>query len=158
MAGSVNKVILVGNLGKDPEIRSMGDGARVASISLATSESWKDRQSGEKRERTEWHRVSVFGALVNVIEKFCAKGDKIYIEGKMETRKWTDNSGQDRYTTEVVLRPYSGSLTLLSTKRGGEGQYSGEGEEQGQGYGAQGGQGGRGGHVPATDLDDEIPF
>ena len=117
MAGSVNKVILVGNLGKDPEIRSFQNGGRVASFSIATSESWKDKQSGEKKDKTEWHRVSVTNAnLVGIVERYLKKGAKVYIEGQLETRKWTDKEGHEKYTTEVVLRPYRGELTMLDGK------------------------------------------
>ena len=130
MAGSVNKVILVGNLGRDPEIRSTQGGSRIANLSLATSETWRDRASGERKERTEWHRVVVFNdRLVDVVEKYLKKGAKIYVEGALQTRKWTDNSGQERYSTEVVLQNFRGELTMLD---------------------------GRGGGAP--DLDDEIPF
>ena len=120
MAGSVNKVILVGNLGRDPEIRSTQDGTRVANLSLATSESWRDKSSGERRERTEWHRVVVFNdRLVDVCERFLKKGSKIYIEGALQTRKWTDQSGQEKYTTEVVLQKFRGELTMLDGRGGG---------------------------------------
>lgn len=113
---SVNKVILIGNLGKDPEIRSFQNGGRVASFSIATSESWKDKTSGEKKEKTEWHRVSVFNEhIVGVVERYLKKGAKVYIEGQLETRKWTDKEGQEKYTTEVVLRPFRGELTMLSS-------------------------------------------
>src|ERR1700722_17620850 len=116
MAGSVNKVILVGNLGKDPEIRTFQNGGRVASFSLATSESWKDKTSGEKKDKTEWHRVSVLNEhLVGVVERYLKKGAKVYIEGQLETRKWTDKEGQEKYSTEVVLRPYRGELTMLDS-------------------------------------------
>lgn len=116
---SVNKVILIGNLGKDPEIRSFQNGGRVASFSIATSESWKDKSSGEKKERTEWHRVSVFNEhLVAIVESYLKKGAKVYIEGQLETRKWTDKGGVEKYTTEVVLRPYRGELTMLDGKDG----------------------------------------
>jgi single-strand DNA-binding protein len=118
MAGSVNKVILVGNLGKDPEVRSFANGGRVASFSIATSESWK--KDGEKKERTEWHRISVLNdKLVDIVEKYIKKGAKVYIEGQLETRKWTDKDGQDKYTTEVVLRPFKGEITMLDSKGGG---------------------------------------
>ncbi|HEV7372584.1 single-stranded DNA-binding protein [Arenibaculum sp.] len=174
MAG-VNKVILVGNLGKDPEIRSMQNGGRVASFSLATSETWKDRATGERKERTEWHRIAVFNEnLVGVIERFVKKGSKIYVEGQLETRKWTDQSGQERYTTEVVLRPYRGELTLLDSASGGGGGGGGgydRGPDEGYGGGGGGGGGydrgpsgggggrsGGGGRGPSEDLDDEIPF
>src|SRR5215469_6272783 len=123
MAGSVNKVILVGNLGRDPEIRSTQDGLRIANLSVATSESWRDKSSGERKEKTEWHRVAVFNErLVDVIEKYLKKGAKVYIEGALQTRKWTDNSGQERYTTEVVLQRYRGELTMLDGRSGGGGE------------------------------------
>ena len=177
MAG-VNKVILVGNLGKDPEIRNLQNGGRVANFSLATSETWKDKATGERKERTEWHRVVVFNDnLVGVIERFVKKGSKLYVEGQLETRKYTDNSGQERYTTEVVLRQFRGEITLLDSPGGGSGASSGGGfgapeEEYGGGYGGGGGGyggggrssggGSRGGGAPARgavdDLDDEIPF
>ncbi|MEA2755173.1 MAG: single-strand DNA-binding protein [Aliidongia sp.] len=174
MAGSVNKVILIGNLGKDPEIRSTNDGTKVASLTLATSENWKDRTSGERRERTEWHRVVIFNdRLVEVVERFLKKGAKIYVEGALQTRKWTDNSGQERYTTEVVLQKFRGELTMLDGRQGGgerdqdEGSYGGGGGGYGGGGGGRapsssggGGRpsGGGGGPGPMTDLDDEIPF
>lgn len=159
MAGSVNKVILVGNLGRDPEIRSTQDGTRVANLSLATSESWRDRNTGERRERTEWHRVAIFNErLVDVVEKYLRKGSKIYVEGQLQTRKWTDQNGQDRYTTEVVLQRFRGELTMLDS-RGGGGDFSDSG---GSGYGgggsSGGGPGGGGGAPQGGDLDDEIPF
>lgn len=112
----INKVILVGNLGKDPEIRSFQDGSKVCNFSLATSERWKDKQTGEKRERTEWHTVAIFGSLVELAERYLRKGSKVYIEGQLQTRKWQDQSGADRYTTEVVLRPYRGELVMLDGK------------------------------------------
>ena len=122
MAGSVNKVILVGNLGRDPEIRSTQDGRRIGTLSLATSESWRDRNSGERRERTEWHRVVIFNEnLVEIAEKYLRKGAKIYIEGQIQTRKWADQSGQERYTTEVVLNRYRGELTMLDSRAAAEG-------------------------------------
>ena len=178
MAGSVNKVILIGNLGRDPEVRSFQNGGRVANFSLATSERWKDRNSGEQRERTEWHRIAVLNDnLINVVERYLRKGSKVYVEGQLETRKWTDQSGQERYTTEVVLRPYRGELTMLDGRgEGGGGGYGGSGggdyesyygDSQGggaQGRGSQGGGfgGGSGGGLgPGSDpgdLDDEIPF
>src|SRR6202045_2637619 len=121
MAGSVNKVILVGNLGRDPEIRSTQDGLRIANLNLATSESWNDRQSGERKERTEWHRVVIFNErLADVAERFLRKGAKVYVEGALQTRKWTDQGGQEKYTTEVVLGRFRGELTMLDS-RGGEG-------------------------------------
>ena len=119
MSGSVNKVIIVGNLGRDPEIRSFNNGGKVASFSVATSESWKDKATGEKKERTEWHKVSVTNeALVGVVERFLKKGAKVYIEGQLETRKWIDKEGKDQYSTEVVLRPYRGELTMLDGPKG----------------------------------------
>ncbi|MEQ8654773.1 MAG: single-stranded DNA-binding protein [Kiloniellales bacterium] len=156
MAGSVNKVILVGNLGRDPEIRSMQNGSRVANLSLATSESWKDRNSGERRERTEWHRVVVFNEnIVKVCENYLKKGSKVYLEGQIETRKWQDQSGQERYTTEIVLRPFRGELTMLDARGEGGGMSAGGG-------GASAGGGGGGGFSsgpPASEpLDDDIPF
>lgn len=160
MAGSVNKVILVGNLGRDPEIRSMQDGAKVANLSVATSESWRDRNSGERRERTEWHRVVVFNdRLVDVIERFLRKGSKVYLEGQLQTRKWTDQSGQERYSTEVVLQRYRGELTMLDSRSDGGGGGSGGDYGGGQSSGQEGGGFGGGGQSSGgTDLDDDIPF
>jgi len=161
MAGSVNKVILVGNLGRDPEIRSLQDGTKVANLSVATSESWRDRESGERRERTEWHRVVIFNdRLADVAEKYLHKGSKVYLEGQLQTRKWTDQSGQDRYSTEVVLQRFRGELTMLDSRSGGGGDIGGGGSSYGTG-GAGGGAsddqgGGRG--PGGGDLDDEIPF
>ena len=159
MAGSVNKVILVGNLGRDPEIRTLQDGTKVANLSVATSETWRDRDSGERRERTEWHRVVIFNdRLADVAEKYLRKGSKVYLEGQLQTRKWTGQDGQDRYTTEVVLQRYRGELTMLDSRGGGE---SGGG---GGDYGAGGAGGGGGGDYSGGrdssggDLDDEIPF
>jgi single-strand DNA-binding protein len=161
MAGSVNKVILVGNLGRDPEVRTFQNGGRVCNMSVATSESWKDRNSGERREKTEWHRVVIFNEnLVGVAERFLRKGSKVYLEGQIETRKFTDNSGAERYTTEVVLRPYRGELTMLDGRQdggeGGGGYGGGSSQGGGGGYGGDGG----GGQGPSGggDLDDEIPF
>ena len=117
MAGSVNKVIIMGNLGKDPEIRNFPNGGRVCNFSVATSENWKDRNSGEKQERTQWHNISILSEpLVNIAERFLKKGSKVYLEGQLETRKWQDNSGADRYSTEIVLRPYKGEITLIDNK------------------------------------------
>lgn len=117
MAGSVNKVILVGNLGKDPEIRTFQNGGRVCNFSIATSENWKDRNTGERQERTQWHNIAIFSEPIsNVAEQYLKKGSKVYVEGQLETRKWQDQSGNDRYSTEVVLRPYSGTLTMLDTR------------------------------------------
>ena len=126
MAGSVNKVILVGNLGRDPEIRTTQDGTKVANLSLATSETWRDRNSGERRERTEWHRVVIFNdKLCEVAEKYLRKGSKIYVEGQLQTRKWTDKDGQDRYSTEVVLQRFRGELTMLDGRQDGGGALGG---------------------------------
>ena len=156
MAGSVNKVILVGNLGKDPEVRSFQNGGRVASFSVATSETWKDKASGERKERTEWHRISVMNDnLVTVCERYLKKGAKVYIEGQLETRKWQDKDGQERTTTEVVLRPYRGELTMLDSKGGNGGGYGGNDApamDQG-GFG-----GGSSSSAALPDLDDDIPF
>ena len=150
MAGSVNKVILVGNLGRDPEIRSTQDGMRIANLAVATSESWRDKNSGERRERTEWHRVVVFNdRLVDICEKYLKKGSKIYIEGALQTRKWTDQSGQEKYTTEVVLQKFRGELTMLD----GRGD-SDRSERQPAIAGAS--ENGR--SFQRNELDDEIPF
>src|SRR5260221_9619074 len=169
MAGSVNKVILVGNLGRDPEIRSTQDGTRIANLNLATSESWRDRTSGERKERTEWHRVVIFNErLVEIAEKYLKKGSKIYVEGALQTRKWTDQQNQERYSTEVVLQRFRGELTMLDGA-GGRGQGAGAGEgSYDEGYGAGGygetpraaagpaGGGGRGRSHP--DPHDQIPL
>jgi single-strand DNA-binding protein len=154
MAGSVNKVILVGNLGKDPEIRAFQNGGRVASFSIATSESWKDKSTGEKKDRTEWHRVSVLNdKLVEIVERYVKKGSKLYIEGQLETRKWTDKDGQEKYTTEVVLRPYRGEITMLdSAGKGGGASMSGPDEAAAFGSSSGGSIG------SSADLDDSIPF
>jgi single-strand DNA-binding protein len=168
MAGSVNKVILVGNLGRDPEIRTTQDGTRIANLNLATSESWRDRVSGERKERTEWHRVVIFNEnLVGIAEKYLRKGSKIYVEGALQTRKWTDQQGQERYSTEVVLQRFRGELTMLDGA-GGARAGTGAMEPAGgydEGYAGGGGydEAPRGGgtaraRVPVNDLDDEIPF
>jgi single-strand DNA-binding protein len=121
MAGSVNKVILIGNVGKDPEIRSMQSGGKIANLTLATSETWNDKASGERKEKTEWHRVVVFNdRLVDVVERFVKKGRKLYVEGSLQTRKWTDQSGQEKYTTEIVVERFRGEITLLDSARGGD--------------------------------------
>ncbi len=160
MAGSVNKVILVGNLGRDPEIRSMQNGGKVANLSVATSETWRDRQSGERREKTEWHRVVIFNEnLLDVAEKYLHKGSKVYIEGQLQTRKWQDQSGQDKYSTEVVLQRFRGELQMLDAR--GEGGGGGMvGEAAGGDYGGGGGGGGGGSPAPSGggDFDDDIPF
>ncbi len=160
MAGSVNKVILVGNLGRDPEVRHTQDGSPIVNLSVATSENWRDRNSGERRERTEWHRVVIFNdKLGEVAQKYLKKGSKIYIEGQLQTRKWQDQSGQDRYSTEVVLGKFRGELTMLDT-RGGEGAgFGGGGGDYDELPAPRGGGGGSSQPVPAGgDLDDEIPF
>lgn len=170
MAGSVNKVILVGNLGADPEIRSLNSGDRVANLRIATSETWRDKSSGERKEKTEWHRVVIFNDnLVRVAEQYLRKGSTVYIEGSLQTRKWTDQSGQEKYSTEVVLQKFRGELTMLggrSDSDGGgrdSGDYGG-GYSGGGGGGFSSGGGGRsgGGSGPredfSADLDDEIPF
>ena len=177
MAGSVNKVILVGNLGKDPEIRRTQDGRPIANLSVATSETWRDKNTGERKEKTEWHRVVIFNeGLCKVAEQYLKKGAKVYIEGQLQTRKWTDQQGQDRYTTEVVLQKFRGELQMLDARgQGGEGgsvgydRGGGRGSDFGQSspaesYGGRGGgsrgggerSGGGGGF--SRDLDDEIPF
>ncbi len=167
MAGSVNKVILVGNLGADPEIRSLGSGDRVANLRIATSESWRDRTSGERKEKTEWHRVVIFNDnLVKVAEQYLRKGSTVYIEGAIQTRKWTDNTGAEKYSTEIVLQKFRGELTMLGGRGDSAGMSSGGGDE---GYSSGGGGGGYGGGAPrsqpsgpresfSADLDDEIPF
>lgn len=171
MAGSVNKVILVGNLGADPEVRSFPSGGKVANLRIATSETWKDRNTGERRERTEWHSVAIYSEpLVRVAEQYLKKGSKIYVEGQLETRKWQDQNGNDRYTTEVALRPFRSELHMLDSRGGSGGGGGGYGGQQGgynEGYGdydrgpsgggQQGGGQGGGGRSNA-DFDDEIPF
>lgn len=158
MAGSVNKVILVGNLGRDPETRQTQDGKPIVNMSVATSENWRDRSTGERRERTEWHRVVIFNErLAEVAQKYLRKGSKVYLEGQLQTRKWQDQSGQDKYTTEVVLGQFRGELTMLDT-RGGDG---GGGDFGGQGGGQGGSDSGGFNQEPTgggADLDDEIPF
>lgn len=171
MAGSVNKVILVGNLGRDPEIRSMQSGEEIAQLSLATSETWRDKASGERKERTEWHRVVIFNEnLVKVAKQYLKKGSKVYIEGSLQTRKWTDKDGAEKYTTEVVLQRFRGELTMLDGREGGGGgSYGGGGDDYGSSGGGSGGSGygsgggsrssGGGGAAPRRDdMDDEIPF
>ena len=186
MAGSVNKVILVGNLGRDPESRSFQNGGKVVELRIATSESWKDKSSGERKEKTEWHTVKVFNeGLANVAERFLRKGSKVYIEGALTTRKWQDQQGQDRYSTEVVLQGFNSVLTMLDGPNGGQGGGGGGGRDFGGGDdfgggsssgGGYGGGGGRSGGAPsgggarsggsgfgqgggfADDLDDDVPF
>ena len=173
MAGSVNKVILIGNLGRDPEVRSFQNGGKVVNLRIATSETWRDKQTGERKERTEWHSVAIFNEpLAKIAEQYLKKGSTVYIEGQLETRKWTDQQGQERYTTEVVLRPYTGNLTLLGGRDGGgaggggggnygggaQGGGYGGGYDDGPGYGggSPAPSGGGGGGRP--DFDDDIPF
>lgn len=185
MAGSVNKVIIVGNLGRDPEVRSFQNGGKVVNLTVATSETWRDKASGERKERTEWHRVAIFNeALGKIAEQYLKKGSTVYLEGQLETRKWQDQSGADRYTTEIVLKQFRGELTLLGGRDGGGGggapggydDRGGYDDQSGGGYGggsgggsssggyrggASGGGGGFGGGAPKggrSDLDDDIPF
>lgn len=171
MAGSVNKVILVGNLGRDPEVRSFQNGGKVVNLRIATSETWRDKQSGERKEKTEWHSVAIFNEnIARIAEQYLKKGSKVYVEGQLETRKWQDQSGADRYSTEVVLRNYGGTLTLLDGRGEGGGGGGGDfgGGSSGGDYGDFGGGsggGGRGGAGAAGgfgggrgDMDDEIPF
>lgn len=174
MAGSVNKVILIGNLGRDPEVRTFQNGGKVCNLRIATSETWKDRNTGERREKTEWHSVAIFQeGLVRIAEQYLKKGSKVYIEGALQTRKWQDQSGQDRYSTEVVLQGYGGTLTMLDGRDGagggGGGGYGGGGDSYGGGGGYDSGPSGGGGYGggpsggggqpgPSSDIDDEIPF
>ena len=169
MAGSVNKVILIGNLGADPEIRRTQDGRPIANLRIATSESWRDKNTGERKEKTEWHRVVIFNeGLCKIVEQYLKKGSKVYIEGALQTRKWQDKDGQDRYSTEVVLQGFNSSLTMLDGKGGGGGASSGGDDDfgaSGSGFGGGGGSSpGRrqpamaGGGSRNSDLDDEIPF
>ena len=159
MAGSVNKVILIGNLGRDPEVKTFANGGKVCNLSIATSENWRDKATGERKERTEWHRVAIFNErLVDVAEKYLKKGAKVYLEGQLETRKWTDQSGVEKYSTEVVLRQFRGELTMLDGRGGGGGGGAGGPPEDDMGGGAPLDRGGssRGGRK--ADLDDDIPF
>ncbi|MCA0979349.1 single-stranded DNA-binding protein [Qipengyuania flava] len=179
MAGSLNKVMLIGNLGADPEIRSFPNGGKVANLRIATSEQWKDRNTGERQERTEWHTVSIFSeGLINVVERFLRKGSKVFVEGQLQTRKWQDQQGNDRYSTEVVLRGFNGTLTMLDGPGGGQGGgqsgggYGGGsssggsrggdygGGQSGGGWNQGGGSSGgsQGGSSNYDDLDDDIPF
>ena len=180
MAGSLNKVMIIGNLGQDPEIRSFQNGGKVCNLRIATSETWKDRNSGERQERTEWHTVAIFSeGLVNVCENYLKKGSKVFVEGKLQTRKWQDQQGNDRYSTEVVLRGFDGTLTMLDGRSGGgggggqggggggwnqggggsgSGGYSSGGQGGGQGGGGQSGGNQGGGGSNYDDLDDDIPF
>jgi single-strand DNA-binding protein len=177
MAGSVNKVIIVGNLGRDPEVRSFQNGGKVVNLRIATSETWRDKATGERKEKTEWHSVAIFNeALGKIAEQYLRKGSTVYIEGQLETRKWQDQSGADRYTTEVVVKQYRGELTLLGGRDGGgasapddRGGYEDQGGGYGGGsgggsarggssYGSGGGSAGGGGGGGRSDMDDEIPF
>lgn len=159
MAGSVNKVILVGNLGSDPEVRRTKDGRPIVHFSVATSDSWRDKNTGERRENTEWHRVVIFSeGLAKIAEQYLKKGSKVYIEGSLKTSKWTDQSGNDKYTTEVVLQGFNATLTMLDSRSegGGAGNYSSGGGQSSQA--SQSSQGGGGREEFAKELDDEIPF
>ncbi|WP_323037322.1 single-stranded DNA-binding protein [Pararhodobacter sp.] len=172
MAGSINKVILIGNLGADPEVRTFANGGKVVNLRLATSETWRDKASGERRERTEWHSVAIFNeALGRIAEQYLKKGSTVYVEGQLETRKWQDQSGADRYSTEVVLRPFNGNLTMLGGRGGaggggdyndpqggGDGYSGGRGSASGGGSGGSRGGSGAGGYSGPSDMDDEIPF
>lgn len=166
MAGSLNKVMLIGNLGQDPEIKSFQNGGRICNLRIATSETWKDRQTGERKERTDWHTVVLQSeGLVGIAERYLRKGSKVYIEGQLRTRKWQDQSGNDRYTTEVSVGGMSGVMTMLDSPGGGGGggQRSGGGGDFERGGGGSrgeigGGAGGSGGGSFADDLDDDIPF
>jgi single-strand DNA-binding protein len=172
MAGSVNKVTLVGNLGKDPEVRKMQSGDSVVSFSLATSESWRDKNSGERKEKTEWHNIVIFNEnIAKVAEQYLKKGMKVYVEGALQSRKWQDQSGQDRYTTEIVLQKYRGELTMLDSKNDGGGarDYGEGGGDSGRSNAPAASNGGFGNRAPTAapaggggsfsrDLDDEIPF
>jgi len=171
MAGSVNKVIIIGNLGRDPEVRTFGNGGKVVNLNIATSETWRDKASGERKERTEWHRVSILNeALGKIAEQYLRKGSTGYSEGHLETRKWQDQSGAEKYTTEVVLRPYRGELTLLGGRNDGGSGGNGGGSSNDGGYDDRGGYDGGGssggssrggassGGGGRSDMDDEIPF
>lgn len=156
MAGSVNKVILIGNLGADPEVRHTQDGRPIVNLRVATSESWRDRNSGERKEKTEWHRVVIFNeGLAKIAEQYLKKGSKVYLEGQLQTRKWQDQSGQDRYSTEVVLQGFNSSMTMLD----GRGDNAGGGGDYGGGRSSGGSSSGSGGGQSFNqDIDDEIPF
>ena len=175
MAGSLNKVILIGNLGKDPEVRSLNSGDKVVNLSIATSETWRDKATGERKEKTEWHRVVIFNEqLAKVAEQYLKKGSTVYIEGQLQTRKWTDNSGAEKYSTEIVLQKFRGELQMLDARgQGGDAQVgysgggggrssdfgqSGPGDDRGRASGSSRGGGAGGGGGFSRDLDDEIPF
>lgn len=156
MAGSVNKVILIGNLGRDPEVRTFPDGGKLCNLRIATSEQWKDRNTGERRERTEWHSVAIFSEpLARIAEQYLRKGSKVYIEGQLQTRKWQDQSGQDRYSTDVVVAGIGGTLTMLDSRDSGGGGGGGGGYGGGQDSGRDADEPAPG---PGRDYDDEIPF
>ena len=151
MAGSVNKVIIVGNLGKDPEVRAMQNGSEICNLTIATSENWKDKATGERKEKTEWHRVVIFNeGLVRVAKEYLRKGSKVYVEGQLQTRKWTNKDGQDQYSTEVVLQNFNGNLTMLDSPRKGDDNYE---EQRTAHHDAK-----HDGHTADPELDDEIPF
>ncbi|MEO9636060.1 MAG: single-stranded DNA-binding protein [Parasphingorhabdus sp.] len=177
MAGGINKVIIVGNLGKDPEVRTFANGGKVCNFSVATSESWKDKQSGERKEKTEWHNISIYNeGLAGVAERYLKKGSKVYLEGKLQTRKWQDQSGNDRYSTDVVLQGFDAKMEMLDSRQGGGGGQGGGGSNDGWGGGQGGGApsggggndswgqtgggsgGGQGGGAFDSDLDDDVPF
>ncbi|ASK90064.1 single-stranded DNA-binding protein [Sphingorhabdus sp. SMR4y] len=171
MAGGINKVIIVGNLGKDPEVRTFANGGKVCNFSVATSESWKDKQTGERKEKTEWHNISIYNeGLAGVAERYLRKGSKVYLEGKLQTRKWQDQSGNDRYSTDVVLQGFDAKMEMLDSRQGGGGQGGGSndgwgggapsGGGSGGGWGQTGGGsgGGQGGGAFDSDLDDDVPF
>lgn len=163
MSGSVNKVILIGNLGADPEIRRTQDGRPIANLRVATTETWRDKNSGERRERTEWHRVVIFSeGLCKIAEQYLRKGSKVYLEGQIQTRKWEDQSGQERYSTEVVLQGFNSTLTMLDTRASGGGGGGGGGSDYGSSggsdFGSSGPMKGSGGGGGSSDMDDEIPF
>ena len=160
MAGSVNKVIIIGNLGRDPEVRTFQNGGKVCNLRIATSENWKDKSTGERKERTEWHSVAIFQeGLVRIAEQYLKKGSKVYIEGKLQTRKWQDQSGQDRYSTEIVLQGFDGVLTMLDGRsEGGGGGGASYGGDQGGGYDSGPSGGGAPGGGSSSNMDDEIPF
>lgn len=162
MAGSLNKVMLIGNLGRDPEIRSTQDGREIANFSIATSESWKDKSTGERREKTEWHRIVVFNeGLVNVVKNYVKKGSKLFVEGQLQTRKWVDKDGQEKYSTEIVLQGFGSTLTMLDGKGDGAGASSGGGGggyAKSDNFSSGGNAGSRSEQFVKNDLDDEIPF
>jgi len=159
MAGAVNKVILIGNLGRDPEVRHAQNGNKIVQLSIATSETWRDKTSGERRERTEWHRVVIFNErLADVAEQYLRKGSKVYLEGQLATRKWTDNAGTERYTTEVILQQYRGELVMLDRREGSGPPPAGSPDDYGSQSSGQSGGDGQNPPPPDPDLDDEIPF